>query len=354
MTIDKRIEAFTDLGLALKRIASSSNEELAGIEGQEPLKRLAELIYESKLYNPWFDEWHMRKCYIGIAHLLEHEQLKKWCTSYQNIEIEQDKWVGVVMAGNIPAVGFHDFLSILCAGFGIKMKLSAADNALLPAMADYLAAINPWFRQKVQILQGPIKDVDAVIATGSNNTARYFEYYFSKWPNIIRKNRNALGILTGLESKAELAGIASDIMSYYGLGCRNISKLLVPNGYVWEPLFEQLEAFKHLAMNHKYFNNYEYQKAIMLVNKVNHFDIGFLLLTKSQSLASPISVVHFEEYTLEKNVQDTLMELQDQIQCVVSLSDNYINSVRPGESQLPGLSDYADGVDTMLFLSLLK
>jgi hypothetical protein len=354
MTIEKRIEAFAELGKLLKKCCLANPEELIEFKGTNPEKRLAELIYSSKYYNPWFDEKHILKSYTGISQLLEYPNLRDWCYWYPNIKLDTDKVVGVVMAGNIPAVGFHDFLSILISGFGIKMKLSSADNELLPAMANFLAEIDPWFKAKIEIVEGPIKEVDAIIATGSTNTARYFEYYFNKWPNIIRKNRNAIGILTGTESTEELMGIATDIMSYYGLGCRNISKLLVPDAYNWQALFDQLNAYSQLAMNHKYYNNYEYQKAIMLVNKVQHFDLGFLLLTESKSLASPISVVHYKTYDSVQTVQDYLSEHMDHIQCIVTESDNYENTIKPGSTQMPRLFDYADGIDTMLFLSLLK
>lgn len=354
MTIEQRIKAFAELGKLLKMCSSTYQNGLMEVEGNGSAKRLFELVYSSKYHNPWFDENHVIKSYQGISHLLEYANLHQWCCTYPNIQLNTGKWVGVVMAGNIPAVGFHDFLSILISGFGIKIKLSSADNQLLPAMADFLAELDPWFKSKIEFVEGPFKEVDAIIATGSTNTARYFEYYFNKWPNIIRKNRNSIGILTGTESNEELAGIASDIMSYYGLGCRNISKLWVPNGYNWQALFDQLNAYSQLAMNHKYFNNYEYQKAIKLVNKVQHFDLGFLLLTEDKALASPISVVHYQTYDSEQTVQDYLREHIEQIQCIVTKSDIYEPSVRPGNSQLPGLSDFADGIDTMHFLSVLK
>lgn len=354
MTIEKRIEAFAELGKLLKKCTLTKAQGINEFDGNTSAKQLADLIYSSKHYNPWFDENHMIKSYIGIAHLLKYPNLRDWCFSYPNIQFDTNKWVGVVMAGNIPAVGFHDFLSILISGFGIKLKLSSVDNQILPAMAKFLAELDPWFKSKIELVDGPIKDVDAIIATGSNNTARYFEYYFKKWPSIIRKNRNAIGILTGTESNEELAGIASDMMSYYGLGCRNIAKLWVPNDYNWQALFDQLEAYRQLALNYKYFNNYEYQKAIMLVNKVEHYDLGFLLLTESKALASPISVVHYQTYDSIQTVQDYLGVHRDQIQCIVSKSDIYEHLVKPGNSQMPGLIDYADGIDTMRFLSLLK
>jgi hypothetical protein len=229
------------------------------------------------------------------------------------------------------------------------IKLSSQDKQLIPYILDKLTEIEPGFKEQFEFIER-LKDFDAVIATGSNNTSRYFEYYFSKVPHIIRKNRNSIAVLSGKESREELRALGHDIFDYYGLGCRNVSKFYIPKGYNFNTFFESIEDFKSVADHHKYNNNYDYNKSIFLVNMDKHLDNGFLLLKEDKRMASPLAVVYYEEYESIREVEKELLENKEGIQCIISSSDLSVNILPFGQSQRPGLWDYADGIDTMAFL----
>jgi len=254
------------------------------------------------------------------------------------------------MAGNIPAVGFHDFLSVLLAGHHLLAKLSSDDQYLLPDIAEILINIEPSFNDHITFTLEKIQDFDAVIATGSNNTSRYFNYYFGKYPHIIRKNRNAIAVLGGNESRDELNGLAEDIFTYFGLGCRNVSRLFVPKDYDFKAFYEGIEGFSDIGNHHKYVNNYDYNKSVFLVNMEPHFDNGFLILKENAAIASPVSVMHYERYENLDEVNSFVSRESESIQCVVSALTEVQGSIRPGSAQHPKLWDYADGVDTLRFL----
>lgn len=254
------------------------------------------------------------------------------------------------MAGNIPAVGFHDFLSVLMSGHKLIARLSSDDDKLLPAIADILVAIEPEFEELITFEGGKLNGFDAVIATGSDNTARYFEYYFGKYPHVIRKNRNGVAVLNGDESKEDLNCLADDIFLYFGLGCRNVSRIFVPLKYDFQKLLSVIEKRNGILENSKYFNNYEYNKAIYLINKTGHFDSANLLLVQNEQIASPVSVLNYEYYSDLHLLEKTLEAREMEIQCVVS-NEGRLKKVIPfGSTQQPKLWDYADGVDTMRFL----
>ena len=257
------------------------------------------------------------------------------------------------MAGNIPLVGFHDFLSVLISGKVFKGKLSSQDEFLLPFLADKLIDIAPDFQSKIIFVSHLLKDFDAVIATGSNNSARYFDYYFGKYPHIIRRNRNSIAVIIGNETKEQMEKLADDVFLYFGLGCRSISKVFVPKGY---DITLILDAFQHYAYLHehtKYFNNYEYNKSIFLLNKVLHLDNGFCLLTQRDTYASPVSVLYYEEYDQLEVLEQRLMMEKEQVQCIVGGEKVNIEHENFGNSQYPALSEYADNVDIMSFLGSL-
>lgn len=347
-----RIEAFANLGMILQKVAS--DEEIYQVNGDDiyvRAKEITRLISESRFYNGWFSESNVRFMISAIGDSLQKTNLEKWLSAYLNkIETRNTKTVAVVMAGNIPAVGFHDFLSVLITGNRLIGKLSDDDDKLIPAIADLLCSIEPSFVDMITFTDKTLKGFDAVIATGSNNTSRYFEYYFGKYPNLIRKNRNGIAILNGNETEKELKGLAGDIFTYYGLGCRNVSKLLVPSGYDFTKLLDILAEQKIVNENHKYFNNFEYNKAIYLVNGTQHLDSGNLLLTEDYRIASPVSVVYYHFYNTDKELTDFLMKNEENIQCAVSNVELIKNRIAFGKSQQPELWDYADGVDTLSFL----
>lgn len=336
MTSKQRIEAFSTLGKYLK-----SNDE-----------QLQDLIEKAKTQNPWFTTENIISSLEAIAENLNKDGLENWISSYStNLDGPRNKTVGLILAGNIPLVGFQDILCSLITGFNVKIKLSSDDKILIPDILQKLQEIEPLFKQQIHFVER-LKDFDIIIATGSNNTSRYFEYYFKNVPHIIRKNRNGVAILTGKESKEELKALGHDIFDYFGLGCRNVSKIYFPKGYDYPHFFEGVECFHDIANHFKYHNNYEFNKSIYLVNGDEHLDNGFLLLKKDERLASPLAVVYFEEYENLNVLKQVLKNRKQEIQCIVgSIELENVFSITPfGESQSPKLADYADGIDIIDFL----
>ena len=357
MNLLKRIEAFARLGYLMQESGNSGNQPIfLGPEEQRSFEELQFEIADAPHYNGWFTEPMVRKAISSLGNSMTKDNLEKWLKPYLKhlTEIDGIHSIGLVMAGNIPAVGFHDLLCVLITGNKLKAKLSSDDNRLMPALTKLLVAIEPGFADSVMFTSDRLNGFNAIIATGSNNSARYFEYYFGKYPHIIRKNRNGVAVITGKESQDELQHLCSDIFSYYGLGCRNVSHLFVPDEYDFVPLLDACQQWVAINDNHKYFNNYEYNKAIFLVNSTAHFDAGNLLVTESTSLASAVSVLHYEYYSNVDGLQKKLEVLHDQIQCVVATDPLFDFSIPFGKSQEPQLWDYADGIDTIGFLMGLK
>ena len=310
---------------------------------------IVELAARARNQNAWFDLPNVRAAVAGIAHLLAEEPLRLWAARYPP-EPRTVRQIGVVMAGNIPLVGFHDLLCVLLSGHVLLAKLSSDDTALMLWIIEELVTIEPRFADFIKVVPR-LNAADAFIATGSDNTARYFEYYFGKRPHLIRRNRTSVAVLTGRETSSELALLAPDIFQYYGLGCRNVSKLYAPEGYDFVPLLDALQVGEGVLNHHKYQNNYDYNKSILLVNAVHHYDTGFLLLTRNTALVSPISVLHYDEYSSEVELVDLLTNVAERTQCVVSAAGRFAGSVPFGRAQAPGVADFADGIDTMEFLA---
>lgn len=336
MTHSERLAAFVALGQRLATL---------------PADELRELAARTRNENAWFDEPNVAAALRGVAHLLAEEPLRRWAARYP-AEPATPRRVGVVMAGNIPLVGFHDLLCVLLSGHQLLAKPSSVDTVLLRWVTRELLQIEPRFSEQLHFAER-LNDAEATIATGSDNTARYFEYYFGKKPHIIRRNRTSLAILTGQETAAELAALGPDIFQYYGLGCRNVSKLYVPTGYDFTPLLDALQPWQQVLDHHKYQNNYDFNKSLLLVNAVPHLDTGFLLLTPSPALVSPISVLHYAHYAHEVDLADQLTDVAAQTQCLVSAGARWAGSFPFGLAQQPELTDYADGIDTMAFLAEL-
>jgi len=332
MNYSKTLEGFVELGNQLRRISNSKFQELAE-------RAFAE--------NRWFDNKSVKNAIDGIIHMISEDQIQTWKKNY-DFNIEKKKNVGVVMAGNIPFVGFHDLFIILASGNIASIKLSSQDSVLMKFIIESLTEINSEFEHRINLVER-IKDVDAVIATGSDNTARYFEYYFSEIPKIIRKNRTSIAILDGYEDSDQIQNLGHDIYDYYGLGCRNISKILVPEGFEMRFLLDNLQNFEFLLENSKYKNNYDYHKSILLVNREDHLDTGFSLFKKSTDFVSPTSLTYYEEYSNLDFVNNYISQHQHKIQCI-STTLLLDSSVDLGETQRPNLWDYADNIDTMEFL----
>ncbi|MEJ7693894.1 acyl-CoA reductase [Daejeonella sp.] len=337
LTTKQRLEAFAKLGTILKN----------------PEQDLIALIHSAKQFNAWFTPESTAKAVEAIAEMLNEADLEQWIGDDAQ-SVQHDPYsVGLILAGNIPLVGFHDILCVLATGNRALIKLSSQDIKLIPYILQKLTEIEPGFKKQIEYIDRLV-DFDAVIATGSDNTSRYFEYYFSKVPHVIRRNRNSVAILNGNETSDELTKLGHDIFDYFGLGCRNVSKIYVPRGYDFKHFFEGIESFKPIIDHHKYNNNYDYNKSIFLVNLDRHLDNGFLLLKEDERLASPLAVLYYQEYDDVRMLEKELIEKADQIQCVVSGDKLGIEAVNPGESQKPKLWDYADGVDTVAFFRNIK
>lgn len=351
MTQNTRINAFIELGkLLLKFIKHPEKAEYSSI--------IRQAILNSYKENPWFTEDNIMYALKSITINLTEENLKKWLkpydlTLFSPLIKERGKRVrsiAVIMAGNIPLVGFHDFLCVVISGHRFLGKLSAKDKFLLPALSDILIKLELGFKEQIFFSKDKISSFDAVIATGSDNTARYFEYYFGKYPHIIRKNRNSVAVLGGDETKDDLRKLGIDIFQYFGLGCRNVSKIFVPENYNFTRLFEAFADFEFVKDNTKYINNYEYHKTILTMNETSFKDNDFVLLKEDTSIASPTAVIHYEYYRNIADVNKSLNVNKEKIQCIVSNNKDVQNCIPFGTSQQPKLSDYADGVDTMKFL----
>ena len=345
LSLENRIDAFAELGRKLRLLREKSFEP-----ADKNLYKLNKLIEESHIDNPWFTEENVKNAIHSIGLSLEEEKIGKWLSNYDLDKIKERKRVGVVMAGNIPMVGFHDFLCVLISGHKFLGKLSSDDKKLLPAVAELLLEIEPEFDDSIKFTEDKLTGFDAIIATGSNNTSRYFEYYFGKYPHIIRKNRNGVAVFTGDETSDELTEFGKDLFQYFGMGCRSVSKVFVPKGYKFNRLFEALSTYNSIIDHHKYTNNYDYYKSIYLINKTKHFDNGFLLVKQDLAYASPPSVLYFEEYDDMNVLKKRLIEEGEQIQCIVSHAKEIDEAIPFGKAQKPKLWDYADGVDMMEFL----
>lgn len=349
------IDALARTGAYLEQHAKSSPVG-ATLQDQplfEHFERFEEVIRTEYTYNGWFTEKFIRQAIAAIAGSLGREQLQLWMDRYPLLPAKpgKAKTIGVLMAGNIPLVGFHDMLSVIMSGNIFLGKPSSKDDRLLRMVAGAICLIEPAFSKQIRFTENYLNEADAFIATGSNNSSRYFEYYFRDKPHIIRRNRNGIAVLSGRETDEELMLLGEDIFSYFGLGCRNVTKVFIPEGFAPERLMMVFESFNHLQEHHKYNNNLEYNRSVYLMNRIHFYDNGILLLKEYEGTASPVGVVYHEKYLQLESVKKKILEQQEEIQCVISTIKGIENSVPPGTSQVPALWDYADGVDTMEFLT---
>lgn len=354
MTFQQRISAFAELGQFFNYLV---NKTLPNDQGLQTKFKNAQaeaevLIQDAQAYNQWFTQESILFSLNNWAQALTEENLTEWLKDHPSTTTP--KTVGIIMAGNLPMVGFHDLLAVSLSGHNAKIKPSSKDEKLITLVVTYLTSINSEFNERIQIIER-LKDFDAVIATGSNNTARYFEHYFAKVPSIIRKNRTSVAVLNGQESTEDLEALSKDIFLYYGMGCRNITKVYFNDEKQIPLLFDALFPWGDTVIHHtKYANNYDYHRAIFLLGKNDFLDNNFVLLKKEEALHSAIAVINYEIYSDIEIIKTNLSELQDQIQCVVGndFKENK-NYVPFGQTQYPSLTDYADGIDTLAFLQQL-
>ena len=337
MTLEQRKNVLVELGNRLQNLKSDQLEALS---------------LQAVNQNNWFTPISVAKAIEAWANSLSEEKINQWTKNY-NLSPSQAQEVGLILAGNIPMVGLHDLLSVLVSGHIAAVKLSSQDSALIQFIISELKNISPELGAQIKLVE-QLKEAHAVIATGSDNTARYFKHYFGKKPNIIRQNRTSIGVIKGDESREDFADLGKDIFTYYGLGCRNVSKVFVPKGFDLTQLIDGLMSFESVIDHHKFRNNYDYNKSIYLVNNEPHLDSGFFLMRETEDLVSPISVLFYEFYDSEAQLSLKLSTIADKTQCIVSKDSWYPNSLNFGEAQSPELWDYADGVDTLEFLNELS
>jgi hypothetical protein len=343
MKAGERIEAFKRFGGELRLILDKDGQHRhSGV--------LDDLSRKAQVANNWFTAENVEHRIREIAAQLEGPTVEKWLSKYQLPDNFTGKRIGVIAAGNIPAAGYDDFMHVLLAGHSYIGKLSADDKILLNYFAELLIEQDGRFASHILFTDGRLGEVDAVIATGSNNSSRYFEYYFSKFPHVIRKNRNSVAVLDGKERVADLKNLGEDVFRYFGLGCRNVTKLYVPEGYRFDAFFEAIFPWgETLLLNRKYMNNYDYNRTIYMLNSEPLLDNNFLVIRRDVGIASPPGVLYFEEYKTLDDVKLRLRTDRELIQCVVT-NLSIENSVLPGNAQKPQPWDYADGVDTLQFL----
>lgn len=343
MDLEARIIAFTRLGAILR-------------EAQDPL--LKEAMATASKHNGWFTEENVRLTVTSLGEMLREEKIRKWISKYKVQSTKPEaaaRKIGIIMAGNIPLVGFHDFLCVLISGNVLVGKLSSDDDILLPALTKILTELEPGFKDKVNFTDQKLgkANLSAFIGTGSNNSARYFEYYFGKYPHIIRKNRNSVAILDGDETEADLKELGKDIFQYFGMGCRNVSKIYIPEDYNLDNFFSGIVDFGDVINHNKYYNNHQYYRTIYLLNSEKFLDNNFLMLKESEQIASPVATLYYERYKNKEELFKKLDTRKNDIQCIVSSPKSpapSLQSVAFGQAQSPELWDYADGIDTMKFL----
>lgn len=338
MNLPERIAGFTKVGDFVKRHYSGERlpSEASLHEG------LDQVIQLSEAYNNWFIPKFVNEAIQNIGIYLEAQTLASFC---KNIAVKDQRMVAIICAGNIPLVCFHDVLCVLLTGHKALIKLSSDDKILLPFFLKLLSHYEPAFEEQIFFADGKLSAFDAVIATGSDNTASHLHYYFGKYPNIIRKNRSSLAILDGTESEEDLKALGIDIFQYFGLGCRNVSKLMVPKGYNFNKFFESIIDFSFVVNNKKYGNNYDYHRAIFLLEQLPFLDNNFLMIREQEALHSPAAVLHYQFYESPDKVQTYLSNNAPQLQCIVGKGH-----IPFGYSQRPVITDFADNVNTLDFL----
>ncbi len=330
MNLSHRIELLVKLGQYI-----TSNEK--------DWQKIKEKAFDA---NPWFLPEFIEQATKNIAEtFLQEPVLKNWVAPYPQIGegLHPPRLIGIVMAGNIPLVGFHDFLSVFITGNKSRIKASSKDEVLIHHLVEKLISWQPELENWIQF-GTLLKGCDAYIATGSATTAEHFRYYFGKYPHLIRHNRTSVAILDGNETPKELEALADDVFLYFGMGCRNVTKLYVPNEYPFEPLIELFKKYNYFADLHKYKNNYDYNLALHVLNKQFYMSTGSLLLIEHPHIFSPVGQLHYEYYT-NKDLLTTTLKAHPNIQCIVGKE-----FVPWGMAQCPAIDNYADGENTLQFL----
>ena len=346
MNLNNRITLFVKLG---RFFSDYINNNLESLERN----KFDKAINESILHNSFFSKKNILKSLLSWSNVLTKKSIDDFLSNYLIKNKKREKKIAIIMAGNIPLVGFHDFFCVIISGNFAVIKLSSKDSHLFKFILSFLVKENPDFSTKIDVVENKLQIFDAVIATGNNISANQFELYFKKYPKIIRKNRHSIAILNGNETKKEIELLANDIFYYYGLGCRNVSKIFIPNNYNLDILFKSFVLWNEVINKNSYSNNYNYYRAIYLLNKEVFFDNGFVLLKESEKIGSPVGTIYFEYYKSDNQIKEMIKKNNEKIQCIVS-NNNYPKTIKFGETQMPNLNDFADDIDTFNFLLKLN
>lgn len=346
MNLNNRITLFVKLG---RFFSDYINNNLESLEKN----KFDKAINESILHNSFFSKKNILKSLLSWSNVLTKKSIDDFLSNYLIKNKKREKKIAIIMAGNIPLVGFHDFFCVIISGNFAVIKLSSKDSHLFKFILTFLVKENPDFDTKFDVVESKLEIFDAVIATGNNISANQFELYFKKYPKIIRKNRHSIAILNGNETKKEIELLANDIFYYYGLGCRNVSKIFIPNNYNLDILFKSFVLWNEVINKNSYSNNYNYYRAIYLLNKEVFFDNGFVLLKESEKIGSPVGTIYFEYYKSDNQIKEMIKKNNEKIQCIVS-NNNYPKTIKFGETQMPNLNDFADDIDTFNFLLKLN
>lgn len=345
MNLNSRIDAFVKLG---ERMLSESKQGCGS--------KFEQVVKDASIHNPWFTSDNVFFAIESISfNWLQRDKLNSFVAKYPNnfFNPKESKKVVVIMAGNIPFAGFHDLLCVLLMGHRFLGKVSSKDGHLIASIIELLCEIDPEFSSLIELSEVTLHGFDAVIATGSDNSSRYFDYYFKNYPAIIRKHRNSLGVITGNETDEELTALSDDIFLYFGLGCRSISKLMVPKGYDFSPVLKAFKSWQNLDTHNKYMNNYEFQRTMNQMNLIDHIDTDFFLLKQNESISSTVGVLHYQEYEKIDDVLVYINKHADELQCIVGDPSLIPNAIPFGSSQNPKLDEFSDSIDTIKFLGEL-
>lgn len=343
-TLEKRVDTFHKLGELFKNISEGKKESLY----KEWSDKFSEAITSAYQYNNWFTKDNIVLSLKNWSKELNNKNLFSWIKKY-NTKDCSDKTVAIIMAGNLPLVGFHDFICATLLNYNCLIKLSSDDKILFPLIVDFMNFISPGFKNKINFTEQPLKNFNGVIATGSDSSFKYFEYYFKNYPKLLRRNRHSIAILDGNESKKNLNDLAGDIFNYFGMGCRSVSKIFIPDNYNFDLLFNSLYKFKDIINHNRYANNYDYNKAVYLMSEQKFTENGFVMLKEDKKLGSPIACLFYEKYNSYSELKKYIRLEKRSLQCIVT-NLNISNSITFGESQTPKIDNYADNVDTINFL----
>lgn len=343
-TIEQRINTFHKLGELFRDISEHKKNSIY----KEWIKKYNKNIISAYQYNNWFTEENILLSLNNWSKELTSKNLSSWINKYQ-IKDCSNKTVAIIMAGNLPLVGFHDFICANLLNFNCLIKLSSDDKILFPLIVDFMDFILPGYKNKINFTEQPLKNFNGVIATGSNSSFKYFEYYFNNYPKLLRKNRHSIAVLDGNETKNDLSGLGDDIFNYFGMGCRSVSKIFVPSNYNFDLLFRAVYKFKDVINHNRYANNYDYNKTVYLMSEQKFIENGFFMLKEDKKLGSPIACLFYEKYNSNAELEKYIKSKKNSLQCVVT-NLNIPNTISFGESQKPKIDDYADNVDTLDFL----